>query len=163
MLAGLFHTFQMVRTTRSKQLSSQLYVGASLIYSCTVQPPCKRPLFVQSATLLLEMIFRLRSLSRLGLYPLFFRCYLLQKRVSGKKRAGRSPTSPLGHLPKFRQSSMPTSFLHSSTSFPMPTSKRGRRPAGQFRTQRLAVFTNQRRSAISSRKVVSSHSVTCSL
>jgi len=163
MLAGLSHTFLTVRMTRSKQSSSLLYAGVSLIYSCTVRPPCKTLLFARSVTLLPETIFRPRSSLHLVLYPLFFLTILSEKRVLGKKHAGQSRTSPLDRLPKFRQSSMPTFIppLINILSNAELQNAEGRR-AGRFPMQRPAVFRSQRRSAISSHKAVSSRSVICS-
>jgi len=162
MLAGLSHTFLTVRMTRSKQSSSLLYAGVSLIYSCTVRPPCKHLLFARSVTLL-----RRRS-SDPGrhciwcFYPLFFLYYPLRKRVLGKKHAGTISNITAGSPPQI-QAVVDANIIPPLINILSNADFKTRKEAcWAISNATSAVFRSQRRSAISSHKAVSSRSVICS-
>ena len=142
MLAGPSPTCPTVPTIKYRPLSSLVFAGDWLTCSCTPQLPCKHPLFVPLATLLLVMTFKLKSLSPREPSLRSSPSSNPPRMVSGRKLAGLSPTSPPVHLLKSKLLLMPTSSLLSSTSSKMPISRPRRKHAGRSRMLHLAVSKN---------------------
>lgn len=132
--AGLSLISRMGPTIKSKLSLSRVSAGDSSISSCITRPPFRHLHSDQLAILLQATTYRPRLLSLLVLYLLSSPYFHRPKMESGRKLAGLSLILRLDPLPKFKLSLMPTLSPLWSTFSRMPTSRRRRRHAGQFRT-----------------------------